>query len=495
MQVSIPKIYDSIAPIGEDLWNRRGITRPARADRDGRAVLPPTLDEIASPEPLRFYDYAGITDFIYLGEKKILLRTYCSFLEQKRKVKLTAHLKDFENGEYLGSVPLEQADDVSKLGTENEINVGAHNPRALGVVVELDIEDGGLKEKLYLSDPSCIVSEYELNPRYEHIYPKKEPITVIFGNNPGGAQPAPYVREASYIVISLYRVPENAGDSDYVCNFGHGSHGRAILGIPAKGVINFGRSVKVTPKLKHAYASVERKDSGGVSYVVPEQQFQTPIVDNGKIQYEVNPNWKIEVDQSGDLNPFYYDYTLSFSVEYKLNASATVNELKFTVSSKQTTGKSNASELVYPLKMLKIMWGCLAAGTPILTVGGIRKIEDICIGDKVVCAESGEAVSVCNVWRGVEEEMIRLEYGDHTLLLTKTHPVAVIKENEIKYKRAIDIREGDEIKCVDGGERVRKAEAVNYSNFICNLTLDGDAHCFYASGAVVGDMVKENEVL
>lgn len=495
MKVLIPKIYDLFAPIGEDLWKKRGITRPDRAERNGRAVLPPTLDEIASPEPLHFYDYAGIKDFIYLGDKKILLRTYCSFLEQKQNVKLIAHLKDFENGEYLGSVPLERADDVSKLGTETEIYIGTHNPRALGVVVELDVGDGEVNEKLYLSDPSCIVSEYKLNPRYEHIYPKKEPVTVIFGNNPGGAQPAPYVREASYIVISLYRIPENAGDSDYVCNFGHGSHGRAILGIPAKGVINFGRSVKVTPKLKHAYASVERKDAGGVSYVVPERQFKTPIVDDGKIQYEVDPNWNIEIDQSGNLNPYYYDYTLSFSVEYKLNASTTVNELKFTVSSKETSEKSNGSELVYPLKVLKIMWGCLAKGTPILTTDGIGNIENIRIGDKVVCAESGAAVSVCNVWRGTEREMIRLDYEDNVLLLTRTHPVAVVQENGFRYKRAMEIRVGDEIKCEGGSEIIRKVEVVPYENTVYNLTLDGDAHCFYASGAAVGDTVKENEVI
>lgn len=493
MKVFIPKIYDTFAPIGEDLWKKRGISRCDRAERDERTVLPPTLDEIDSPEPLRFYDYAGIQDFIFLGENKVLLRTYCSFLIQKQNVKLTAHLKDLENGEYLGCVPLGQADNVSKLGTENEISVGAHNPRALGVVVELDVEDGDLKEKLFLSDPSCIVSECKLNPRYEHIYPKKEPVTVIFGDNPGGAKPAPYVREPSYIVISLYRVPESAGDSDYVCNFGHGSHGRAILGIPAKGVINFGRSVKVTPKLKNAYASVERKDVGGISYVVPEQQFKTPITEDGKIQYEVDPNWKIEIGQSGNLNPYYYDYTLSFSVEYKLNASETVNELKFTVSSKQTTEKSNGSELTYPLKVLKIMWGCLAEGTPILTIGGRKKIEDIRIGDKVVCPVSGEAVSVCNVWRGAEEELIKLEYGDNVLLLTKTHPVAVDKENEIKYKRAKDIRAGDKIKCEGRSEKVRNVELIQYRRTVYNLTLDGDAHCFYASDAAVGDTVKENE--
>lgn len=496
MEQSIPMKNKTHTPIPEEAWHKKGVTRNDRINGVGKKILSVTLDEAVNPQPMEFYDYARVENFLSLNDETVLVNAYCSFLQKKASLKLTAHLKNKITGEYLGAVPMAEAKNVEKHCAQAEICIGSHIPSELAVVVEAEIGNDESTEILFLSNDSCLVSAPTLNPRYEHIYPKKEPVTVIFGNNPQGVLPVEFHSDPAHIVISLFRAPQQSGDSDYVCNYGHGSHGRAILAIPAKGVIDFGRSVIVTPKLEDAFAIIERKDKGGISYVVRENHFRLPIVKDGKIQYEVKTNWECELDQDGNLDPYYYDYTLSFTVNYQLKASQVVRKMKFTASNKVFAQSFNGAELVYPLLPLKIMWGCLAEDTIVQTVDGVKMIQEIRIGDSVVCPESGTAVRVDNVWTGTEQTLIQLTYDNEALRLTPSHPVAISENGACKFKRAAHVKKGDLLLGNDKRTMtIQQVEIVAYGKRVYNLTLDSDKHCFYAANVVVGDTVKENEDL
>lgn len=95
------------------------------------------------------------------------------------------------------------------------------------------------------------------------------------------------MHDPNYITISLFRTPKQSGDNDYVCNYGHGSSGKAILSILGKEIINFGRSVDVHQDMKEARVTIERIASDGGGKAITTTQFEWPVVKGGKLQYEL----------------------------------------------------------------------------------------------------------------------------------------------------------------------------------------------------------------
>lgn len=219
-----------------------------------------TFNELASPIPFCFYDYISIEDFSWRrGEKNLSLEIYLSFLEEKTSVDLAANLVNSRTGKSYGTFTLQSVTMVEKFTSSNFFslpeNLSAAEIDALSVIVDCQVIDlfGRPAHLQMLSDiniKSAITELYqeELAPVYTHIYPKKEDVTIIFGKDKGYELPVTYQHDPNNIVISMRRVPEQAGDSDYVCNY-DSEHGPIeyypILAIPAKGIIRLGRSVNI----------------------------------------------------------------------------------------------------------------------------------------------------------------------------------------------------------------------------------------------------------
>lgn len=460
--------------------------------------MPLTLCEIKVPEPFRFFDYFNIEQSVWLNnEKCVMVDVYATFLEKQREMKLNAKFINKDTGELVGEADMEQAKDFNNHRAYLFADIGENDPSNLAVAVTADIShSSGGHTRLYAAKPilGAKAVPFDLSPRYEHIYPKKEPVTIIFGTDTDRPiKPATYEHDPNYITISLYRQPKLSGDSDYICNYGHGSGGNAILGIPSKGIIKLGRSAQVEGQLNNAQATIQRIDKGGKALTT--NKFLAPKVSNGDLQYEVETNWQHEIDQPGDLQPFYYNYELSFIVTYRLNASTTSQQLQFTVTSKHDMrAVSNSNSLIYNIPPLKIMWGCLAKDTLIrMGDGTLKKIEDISVGNAVQDGRNGRPVTVRNIWKGEEEKLVRIAFGNGEIRLTKDHPVFTLMQSKTVIKRASEVNQDDILIGPDEQQiKVESVEVVDYNDQVYNLTLEGDSHCFVANDILTGDMDMQN---
>lgn len=468
-----------------------------------------TFNELASPIPFCFYDYISIEDFSWRrGEKNLSLEIYLSFLEEKTSVDLAANLVNSRTGKSYGTFTLQSVTMVEKFTSSNFFslpeNLSAAEIDALSVIVDCQVIDlfGRPAHLQMLSDiniKSAITELYqeELAPVYTHIYPKKEDVTIIFGKDKGYELPVTYQHDPNNIVISLRRVPEQAGDSDYVCNY-DSEHGPIeyypILAIPAKGIIRLGRSVNIN-SVCNKKALIEKISSGGVAPITTTG-FTPEVIENGSLQYALNTDWGFRLRQEGNLTPQTYNFTLSFDIKYQLPAGKE-QTLSFKVSSKVNEKIRTGEVIQEPVLPLKIMWGCLSSNTFITMADGQqKKINDIQCGDKIISGLANETATVSNIWRGPEANLLFIyaENGD-ILEATSEHPVYVKTESGFKIKRAKDITINENLLFLKNGNiensRVINIAVTPYNDLVYNLSLE-NSNSFYANGFLVGDMGEQN---
>lgn len=465
-----------------------------------------TLNEIETPAPFHFYDYVDIDIFSWQrGADTLQLDVYASFNIEQCEMRFIAHFLDQHTQKHYADVELNAATHASVFTSRNNISLadtlGSVEMDNVAVIVECKILDflGRtthllMLKKLDISEVLFAANNVELSPLYTHIYPKKEQITVVFGDAITGKLPATYHHDMNNIVISLRRAPEQSGDSDYVCNYNSRDY-YPYLAIPAKGVIQLGRSVQITA-VRNRMAHLEKISSGGVAPITA-QKFVSDIIDKGMLQFELQTNWETLLKQTGQLVPQSYNFTLSFDVDYQLPAGKP-QTLKFTLSSKAMERIRSGERIQEPMLPLKIMWGCLAADTRVTMADGqTKRIADIRIGDKVLSGKESKAATVENIWRGVEENLICIETENGmTLKATGEHPVIVRKESGMGYKRAQSLLPGDRLYCthltVSEWTGARFVYVTPYNDIVYNLSLD-NPDGFYANGILVGDMNNQND--
>lgn len=464
-----------------------------------------TLNETESPLPFHFYDHVNINTFSWLrGDEALQLDVYASFNHEQCEMRFTAHFINTKTHDNYASIELAHASGIDVFTSYNRILLEeilpADETEELSVVVECKITDflGHVTHLLILkeieiSEPLFSLSSFELAPVYKHIYPKKEDITVVFGDAIMGKLPAIYQHDVNNIVISLRRAPEQSGDSDYVCNYNSANY-YPYLAIPAKGVIQLGRSVQINA-VRSRLACLEKISSGGVAPVTA-QTFVSDIIEKGTLQFELKTNWETLLKQQGQLVPQTYNFTLSFEVDYQLPAGNT-QTLKFLLSSKITERIRNGERIQEPLLPLKIMWGCLDKDTLITMADGqVKCINDVHIGDNILSGKDKRIATVQNAWRGTEKNLIRIETekGD-VLKATSEHPLFVKQDAGVTYTRAQSIMTGDYIFCstslASGWVKVIAVSVILYEDVVYNLSLD-TPDGFYANGILVGDMNTQN---
>ncbi|MCM0621775.1 polymorphic toxin-type HINT domain-containing protein [Nocardioides bruguierae] len=127
---------------------------------------------------------------------------------------------------------------------------------------------------------------------------------------------------------------------------------------------------------------------------------------------------------------------------------------------------------------------CFVAGTLIRTEGGLRRIEDIQVGDKVWARnfETGEDElrRVDRTYVRHVESLLTLTVGGGTLTTTADHPFWVVGSG---WKRAGDLVVGDTLATPEGVAVLQAREIEERSETVYNFRVPGD-HNYYA---VAGD--------
>jgi Pretoxin HINT domain len=136
-----------------------------------------------------------------------------------------------------------------------------------------------------------------------------------------------------------------------------------------------------------------------------------------------------------------------------------------------------------------IVGKCFGAGTPVLTPDGIRNIESLRPGDRVLTdlATDGSrhAAPILSVHQSTACRALRLSIGGESIVTTEGHPFAQLG---IGWTRAGDLKPGDQILATNGPARV-EGVSVEAAQTVWNLKL-ADSHSYLVgrAGMVVHDI-------
>jgi hypothetical protein len=104
---------------------------------------------------------------------------------------------------------------------------------------------------------------------------------------------------------------------------------------------------------------------------------------------------------------------------------------------------------------------CFPAGTAVRTLDGMKNIEEVRVGDRVLSqdVESGELAFklVLQTTQRPPSELLEIELGEATLATTKGHPFWV---NGVGWRMAKQLQSGDQVHTLNGGLKVRRVEAL-----------------------------------
>jgi len=102
--------------------------------------------------------------------------------------------------------------------------------------------------------------------------------------------------------------------------------------------------------------------------------------------------------------------------------------------------------------------GCIAKGSKVLTSEGVKNIEDVKVGDKVLSINektgihSYEEVEQTHIYTTEDKKILKIEFDskNNYVITTDWHPFATLTEQGIVFKRADELKPGDLV--VSGGK-------------------------------------------
>ena len=160
---------------------------------------------------------------------------------------------------------------------------------------------------------------------------------------------------------------------------------------------------------------------------------------------------------------------------------------------------------IYPnhkkISQLLLLWGCCAEGTKILMADGTEKrIEEIQIGESVICSVEGAVATVENTWSGNEPTMVivRVKTGQE-IWVTKDHPFIA----ERGVVAAIRLTGADRLLMYEGGfSDIDYIYDAVYEGTVHNLTLrpkihdpKNDGTIMVGNGFIIGDNELQGKVI
>jgi hypothetical protein len=295
----------------------------------------------------------------------------------------------------------------------------------------------------------------------------------------------------NYIKIALNRTAAQQPDCDYWYQYGTAGP-QPIVGLQVNGSAQLvsGFSVVSPPNFSGNCVLMRRSGVGdGATLAFPSDQIPGLCTGAGStVTWNIGPDWfqgaPWDQNQTIDL-----DFMLSFAVSPGGGTFIRVTSVPAVV------GNSPPSN-VAPVAPMMFVWGCLAAGSIVLMAdGGRKRIEHICIGERVRGSD-GAALVVRNCWTGRETQpLVRLETaGGASLLVTEEHPMLV--PDGVRLAR--DLAAGDLVLTASGEALLNLAERAAFDGNVHNLDLTPEGMseaempealvtAFVAGGFAVGD--------
>ncbi|MEO1412537.1 MAG: Hint domain-containing protein [Bacteroidota bacterium] len=258
-----------------------------------------------------------------------------------------------------------------------------------------------------------------------------------------------------------------AGD----CDYSHPYPGANHVLVPIEGSMTYFGNIDLSegkPVNANAEIYLIRVMEGG-SIIGPADGFQffnaAGVSISGKT-LSWNLDWLKfnQVDfQPGDQ--VYYVFKVSLQVE----GEAVVG---FITNAPNSVAPGQTIRNTFSLPPMYILYGCLAAGTPVqLSDGTYRAIEDVQLGDWVRSAR-GEALCVEDLTRGTEEACLRISYRNgagetRRLVASPGHPCKLVSG----VKQAAELVPGDQLEGLMERWEVVNIEAVEETVVVHNLHL------------------------
>jgi hypothetical protein len=370
--------------------------------------------------------------------------------------------------------------------------------------------------EIYKANPINITN---IDFEYEHFYPKQETKTVVLGNPPDketkerieAGSPYAIRKDSQHIVVSLWRMPEDQSDVDYMCYFGRVNNDNnkpPYFGIPGKGRIRVPAGIRLKENnyfkaICYAQACDEKGNiaGGGVFHIARTHETKDGDIEYNKssdnvIDYQFTSAWnggKDTFDEEGGFRKTYFSYHLDIEI-YDEDGSIYSGRVGTDVS------LATASEYSFswPVDPIAVMYGCILGGTKVLMADNQEKpIEQIRIGDIVFNPVTGRNSKVVNTWAGIEDIMYKISTKDgSSIIVSGFHPMVtskgVVPAMNLGAKRYLITTDGNQkeiMMLTRIGEVIQK---------IYNLDLDdgsGKPQYFSAGGFRVGTNQMQNEMM
>ncbi|MCI8373636.1 MAG: hypothetical protein HFI75_14840 [Lachnospiraceae bacterium] len=165
--------------------------------------------------------------------------------------------------------------------------------------------------------------------------------------------------------------------------------------------------------------------------------------------------------------------------------------LPVVITSVQNSRVEGSDSELCSIPQLLFLWGCLAEDTKIRMADGSEcKIQDIQVGDQLACGTGNSALTVAEIWSGIEEQCLCIKTKAGKITATKEHPIRCPQG----FKQAGELQKGDSILTADGYQQIEDITCVSYNGKVYNFDLGTEAELSHhlettmiANGIIVGD--------
>lgn len=292
------------------------------------------------------------------------------------------------------------------------------------------------------------------------------------------------------INIALYRLPDDTKDLDYMCDFGKDYNGHPFFCVPLGGQLSI-RSSTITIVGAQVFCFLRPQgDRGGYRLAARSDadiisQKITVTYNGSAVSFEKLDPWDDAFLYDGGMEKHIFDICVRIYVSYTYQGGEGNAEFFVTSDSDWPVGKS--PETLLPVS---IMWGCVGEDSMVLMQDGSRRrISEVRIGDYVKTYDG--CARVANVWRGTQEQYVRICAQERELKLTMDHP-ALTDRGWIRAER---LKRGDRLISVSGDKiGIERAENIKEEIGICNLTFEDSAvKTMVVEDIIVGNMEAQND--
>lgn len=460
-----------------------------------------TLFEHPSPVTGKLYDAFEIRNFDMPPNNNMgVLNAYVSLLNTSSNITLSADIIHTSDQRILGVIDPVKAVDANYLELNHQFTIDPSiNHSEVAALVYANWIDNGNEVQL-----SMLYELYMGDERltYEHHRPSTTDRGVIIGNplNLNYDKKSAADFEQSHIVVSLYRMPDDMSDVNYVCGFGMGQTG-PYLGIPARGIFTMPSNYiacQSGPNAPVAQCVLGPRQGGGkmISQIIPEYTTDcagmTFTANGNQLIYDMAWNWGICYREPAGFYKSEFDYELRLKITFQ-----NIQTKAFKSYYPRITSVENDISAFETIKPLYIMYGCLEGNTMIkMSDGDLKPISKIVIND-VVLNSNGQACRVKNVWRGTEDDLYEIRVEDKRIKMSSDHPIALEKG----IARAKSVQAGMRALMADGQyKEISEVNFISHKDAVYNLDLESvegrlelNEHLIIANDFVVGDNILQNQ--